>query len=87
MEEIKNTPVQNKKEEVVKKDPLPKAKEEKEVEEKEICEKEDRSALMVEKEKVLLAIKEQKDKYSGKVVLAMSEVLDILKAIETDINK
>ena len=87
MEEIKNTPVQDKKEEVVKKDPLPKAKEEKEVCEKETCETEDRSALMVEKEKVLLAIKEQKDKYSGKVVLAMSEVLDILKAIEKVVNE
>lgn len=86
MEEVKNTPVQDKKEEVVKKDPLPKAKEEKEVEEKEVCEKEDKGALMVEKEKVLLAIKEQKDKYGNKVILAMSEVLDILKAIENAVN-
>ena len=58
-----------------------------EAEMKEICEKEDRGALMVEKEKVLLAIKEQKDKYGSKVILAMSEVLDILKAIENAINK
>ena len=87
MEEIKNTPVQDKKEEVVKKDPLPKSKEEKEVCEKEVCEKDDKGALMVEKEKVLSAIKEQKDKYSKKVILAMSEVLSILNAIENAINE
>lgn len=41
----------------------------------------------VPKDKVLSVIKEQKQKYRGKVVLAMSEVVDILSAIENCIKE
>lgn len=41
----------------------------------------------IEKEKVIEIINTVVDKYNGKIVLAMSEVRDIVKAVVAEINK
>lgn len=51
------------------------------------CETEDRCADHIGRTKILDAIDSTMAKYQGKVVLAMSEVRDIIKAITTAINE
>ena len=51
------------------------------------CETEDRCADHISRTKILAVIKETMARYKGKVVLAMTEVNDIIKAITTAINE
>lgn len=51
------------------------------------CETEDRCADHISRTKILTVIKETMARYKGKVVLAMTEVNDIIKSITTAINE
>lgn len=76
-----NTPSKSKKNNTVKKDPPTKVVVEPTPEKKVVAEKSVDPAL-IEKGKIAEVIATQKDKYKHKVVLAMSEVYDMLKPIE-----
>lgn len=53
----------------------------------EIVKEEDKCADHISRTKILAVIKETMARYKGKVVLAMTEVNDIIKAITTAINE